>query len=147
VVTTMLTATPPARTAGTDGSAPRGPAASAASARPLTLTIPYDTGGRTADARGTATVRLAPAASGGRTVTLRLAGADGRPAEVPETGLAFTLPAENLGPLRVTLRADGTGRWKGVVRLPLAGAWTVTLTVRSSEIDQTTEKRRLTIGG
>ncbi|MBP5871352.1 FixH family protein [Streptomyces scabiei] len=147
VVTTMLTATPPARTAGTDGSAPRDPAASAASARPLTLTIPYDTGGRTANARGTATVRLAPAASGGRTVTLRLAGADGRPAEVPETGLAFTLPAENLGPLRVTLRADGTGSWKGVVRLPLAGAWTVTLTVRSSEIDQTTEKRRLTIGG
>jgi copper transport protein len=34
-----------------------------------------------------------------------------------------------------------------VVRLPLAGAWTVTLTVRSSEIDQTTEKRRLTIAG
>jgi copper transport protein len=150
VVTTMLTATPPARTAGADGSAPRGPAPSAASAapgRPLTLTIPYDTGGRTANARGTATVRLVPAASGGRTVTLRLAGADGRPAEVPETGLAFTLPAENLGPLQVTLRADGTGRWKGVVRLPLAGAWTVTLTVRSSEIDQTTEKRRLTIAG
>ncbi|WEH14112.1 FixH family protein [Streptomyces sp. VNUA24] len=147
VVTTMLTATPPARTAGADGSAPRGPAATAAPGRPLTLTIPYDTGGRTANARGTATVRLVPAATGGRTVTLRLAGADGRPAEVPETDLAFTLPAEDLGPLRVTLRADGTGRWKGVVRLPLAGAWTVTLTVRSSDIDQTTEKRRLTIGG
>ncbi|MFE7764904.1 FixH family protein [Streptomyces sp. NPDC057438] len=148
-VTTMLTATPPARTAGADGFAPRGPAAPAANAapgRPLTLTIPYDTGGRTANARGTATVRLVPAATGGRTVTLRLAGADGRPADVPETGLAFTLPAEDLGPLRVTLRADGDGRWKGAVRLPLAGAWTVTLTVRSSDIDQTTEKRRLTIG-
>ncbi|MFE7651666.1 copper resistance protein CopC [Streptomyces bottropensis] len=150
VVTTMLTSTPPARTASAAGSAPRDPAASAASAAPdrtLTLTIPFDTGGRTANAQGTATVSLVPAATGGRTVELRLTGADGRPADVPEAALAFTLPAENLGPLGVTLRPDGAGRRVGEVRLPLAGRWTVSLTVRSSDIDQTTEKRRVTIGG
>ncbi|MFD9132939.1 copper resistance protein CopC [Streptomyces bottropensis] len=150
VVTTMLTSTPPARTASAAGSAPRDPAASAASAAPdrtLTLTIPFDTGGRTANAQGTATVSLVPAATGGRTVELRLTGADGRPADVPEAAMAFTLPAENLGPLGVTLRPDGAGRRVGEVRLPLAGRWTVSLTVRSSDIDQTTEKRRVTIGG
>ncbi|MEH0637713.1 copper resistance protein CopC [Streptomyces bottropensis] len=150
VVTTMLTSTPPARTASAAGSAPRDPAASAASAAPdrtLTLTIPFDTGGRTANAQGTATVSLVPAATGGRTVELRLTGADGRPADVPEAALAFTLPAENLGPLGVTLRPDGAGSRVGEVRLPLAGRWTVSLTVRSSDIDQTTEKRRVTIGG
>ncbi|MEH0626482.1 CopD family protein [Streptomyces stelliscabiei] len=150
VVTTMLTSTPPARTASAAGSAPRGPATSGESAAPgrtLTLTIPFDTGGRTANARGTATVSLVPAATGGRTVELRLTGADGRPADVPEAALAFTLPAENLGPLGVTLRPDGAGRRVGEVRLPLAGRWTVSLTVRSSDIDQTTEKRRVTIGG
>ncbi|MGW1674002.1 copper resistance CopC/CopD family protein [Streptomyces sp. NPDC002324] len=150
VVTTMLTSTPPARTASAAGSAPRGPAAAAESpapGRPLTLTIPFDTGGRTANAQGTAAVSLLPAATGGRTVKLRLTGADGRPADVPEAALAFTLPAENLGPLGVTLRPDGAGRWAGEVRLPLAGRWTVSLTVRSSDIDQTTEKRRVTIGG
>lgn len=150
VVTTMLTSTPPGRTARADASDPRSPAASAASAAPgrtVTLKIPFDTGGRTANAKGTATMRLVPAKSGGYTVRLQLAGTGGEPADVPEVRLAFTLPARDLGPLQVTLRPDGAGRWSGAARLALAGDWTVWMTVRSSDVDEATSSQRLPIGG
>ncbi|TQE15167.1 ABC transporter [Streptomyces ipomoeae] len=150
VVTTMLTASPPGRTADAEGSASQSPAASAASTAPgrtVTVRIPFDTGGRTANAKGTATLSLAPAAAGGYTVGLRLTDADGEPADEPEVRLAFTLPARDLGPLQATLRPEGAGRWSGAVPLTLAGNWTVSLTVRSSDIDEATSTRQLTIGG
>ncbi|MDX2934609.1 copper resistance CopC/CopD family protein [Streptomyces ipomoeae] len=150
VVTTMLTASPPGRTADAEGSASQSPAASAASTAPgrtVTVRIPFDTGGRTANAKGTATLSLAPAAAGGYTVGLRLTDADGKPADEPEVRLAFTLPARDLGPLQATLRPEGAGRWSGAVPLTLAGNWTVSLTVRSSDIDEATSTRQLTIGG
>ncbi|MFF4652885.1 copper resistance protein CopC [Streptomyces sp. NPDC001380] len=150
-VTTVLTSSPPGRTASAaGGSAPRStaaPAADAAPGRTATLRIPFDTGGRTANARGTATVVLVPAAAGGWTVRLRLAEAGGGPADEPEVRLAFTLPARDLGPLRPALRRDGAGRWSGAVRLAPAGDWTVAVTVRSSDIDEATSARQLTVGG
>ncbi|MGW4033999.1 copper resistance CopC/CopD family protein [Streptomyces sp. NPDC004838] len=146
VVTTLLTSSSPGRTAQAQA-APRTPAASAPAAPALTSRIPFDTGGRAPNASGTATVGLTPAPDGGYDVVLRVRAADGEPVDEPEVRLAFTLPARDLGPLRVTLRKDGTGRWSGTVPLALAGDWTVLLTVRSSEIDQTTAARKLMIGG
>ncbi|MET9732790.1 FixH family protein [Streptomyces sp. NPDC006458] len=144
-VTTLLTSSPPGRTADDE----RSPVAttSPAPARTVTSRIPFDTGGGTPDARGTATLSLVPAKSGGYAVRLKLRRADGRPAEVPEVRLALTLPARDLGPLRVPLKPDGAGRWAGSVRLALAGEWTASMTVRSSDIDQTTSEQKLSIGG
>lgn len=149
VVTTMLTSSPPGRVAQAAASVPRSSAAPAASAVPgrtVELKLPYDTGGRTVNARGTATVSVAPAAVGDNTVRLRLVEASGQPADVPEIRLAFTLPSRELGPLPVALKSEGAGRWSGVAQLSLGGDWVVSVTVRSSDIDQATSVQQLKVG-
>ncbi|MFD0571142.1 FixH family protein [Kitasatospora gansuensis] len=153
VVTTMLTNTPPGKVAeavaAAPGSSPAGTPAAGASVVPgktVELKLPYDTGGRTPNAKGTATVALNPADVGLNNVRLALTDTAGQPVEVPEVELAFTLPDRDLGPLPVTLKAEGPGRWSGTGQLPLAGNWVLSVTVRSSDIDQVTEVKPLKIG-
>ena len=155
VVTTMLTNSPPGRVAQAVGAGTAQPVTSTPGAaataqtvpgRTLELTLPYDTGGRTPNAEGTATVTVNPAGTGANEVHLKLDGADGQPVEVPEVQLAFTLPDRDLGPLPVALTPEGTGRWTGTAQLPLAGNWVVSVVVRSSDIDQATEIKPLKIG-
>ncbi|WP_395295008.1 FixH family protein [Kitasatospora hibisci] len=152
VVTTMLTNSPPGRVAdevsagAAAGPAPGVPAPQTVPGQTLELKLPYDTKGRTPNAKGTATVTLNPARTGPNEVHLKLDGADGQPVEVPEVQLAFTLPDRDLGPLPVTLAPEGTGRWSGTAQLPLPGNWVVSVVVRSSDIDQATEIKPLKIG-
>ncbi|MGV9265446.1 FixH family protein [Kitasatospora sp. NPDC003701] len=156
VVTTMLTNSPPGRVAseiaasgtanGAAVPAPGVPAPQTVPGQTLELKLPYDTKGRTPNAKGTATVTLNPARTGPNEVHLSLDGVDGRPVDVPEVELAFTLPDRDLGPLPVPLTAEGAGRWSGTAQLPLAGNWVVSVQVRSSDIDQTTEIKQLKIG-
>ncbi|MFI9360017.1 FixH family protein [Kitasatospora sp. NPDC053057] len=157
VVTTMLTNSPPGRVAGeiraagtTAGAGNAAPAATAAPqtepGRAVELKLPYDTKGRTPNAKGTATVTLNPARTGPNEVKLALDGADGKPVDVPEVQLAFTLPDRDLGPLPVALTPEGTGRWSGTAQLPLTGTWVVSVQIRSSDIDQTTPTQQFKIG-
>ncbi|MER7579759.1 FixH family protein [Kitasatospora sp. NPDC097691] len=153
VVTTMLTNSPPGRVASEVTAGAAAPAAGGAAAAPQTepgrtveLKLPYDTKGRTPNAKGTATVTLNPARTGPNEVKLALDGVDGQPVDVPEVELAFTLPDRDLGPLPVALTPEGTGRWSGTAQLPLAGTWVVSVQVRSSEIDQTTPTQQFKIG-
>ncbi|MEU9043129.1 MULTISPECIES: FixH family protein [unclassified Kitasatospora] len=153
VVTTMLTNSPPGRVASEVTAGTAAPAAGGAVAAPQTepgrtveLKLPYDTKGRTPNAKGTATVTLNPARTGPNEVKLALDGADGQPVDVPEVQLAFTLPDRDLGPLPVALTPEGTGRWSGTAQLPLAGTWVVSVQIRSSDIDQTTPTRQFKIG-
>ncbi|GAA2809334.1 copper resistance protein CopC [Kitasatospora paracochleata] len=149
VVTTMLTNSPPGRVAEAVAAAPAAqaqtpaPGVSTVPGRTVELKIPYNTGGSTANAKGTATVTVNPAGVGPNAVGLTLDDASGRPIDVPELQLAFTLPDRDLGPLPVALKAEGTGRWSGVAQLPLAGNWVVSVTVRSSDIDQVTAVQQL----
>ncbi|GAA0679818.1 copper resistance protein CopC [Kitasatospora atroaurantiaca] len=152
VVTTMLTNSPPGRVAQAVAASPQTPVPGGAipgttvPGKTVELKIPYDTGGKTPNAKGTATVGINPAGVGGNTVRLTLTDAAGKPVEVPELTLAFTLPDRDLGPLPVKLDADGTGQWSGSAQLPLAGNWVVSVTVRSSDIDQATAVQPLKIG-
>ncbi|MFD8083757.1 FixH family protein [Kitasatospora sp. NPDC059722] len=153
VVTTMLTNSPPGRVAGEVGAggaaAPAAGGAAPAQTQPgrtVELKLPYDTKGRTPNAKGTATVTVNPAGTGSNEVKLALDGADGKPVDVPEVQLAFTLPDRDLGPLPVPLTPEGTGRWSGTAQLPLAGEWVVSVQIRSSDIDQTTPTKSLKIG-
>ncbi|BFV55312.1 copper resistance protein CopC [Kitasatospora sp. CMC57] len=146
VVTTMLTSAPPGRVAQEVAALPPGPAAPVASGRTAQLVLPYDTGGRTANAKGTATVGVTPVAVGNNTVRLDLRDPAGQPVQAAEVQLTFTLPAKDIGPLTVALQPEGTGRWSGTAQLPLAGDWVASLTVRTSEIDQATSVQQLTIG-
>ncbi|MER6300266.1 FixH family protein [Kitasatospora sp. NPDC001539] len=153
VVTTMLTNSPPGRVAGAvtaaGSAAPAGGSAAAPQTEPgrtVELKLPYDTKGRTPNAKGTATVSVNPAGTGPNEVKLALDGADGKPVDVPEVQLAFTLPDRDLGPLPVTLTPEGTGRWGGTAQLPLAGTWVVSVQIRSSDIDQTTPTQQFKVG-
>ncbi|GGQ71924.1 transport integral membrane protein [Kitasatospora griseola] len=152
VVTTMLTNSPPGRVAqaiaaqpGAAGAAPAA-GASAVPGRTQELKLPYDTGGRTPNAKGTAVVTVNPVGTGPNAVGLKLTDAAGQPVDVPEVQLAFTLPDRDLGPLPVTLQAEGAGAWSGTAQLPLAGVWVVSVTVRSSDFDQVTATQQLKVG-
>ena len=50
-----------------------------------------------------------------------------------------SLPAKQLGPIPVPLKAAGTNSYSGSgVLLPAAGIWQISVTVQTSEFDSTT---------
>jgi copper transport protein len=147
VVTTVLTNSPPGRVAA-EVAAASGTAGSTApktAAKSVELKLPYNTGGTEKGAKGTAVLTVNPAATGTSQLTLLVTDGSGQPVDVPETQVSFTLPDRDLGPLPVTLTKSGTGRWSGTAQLPLAGEWVAAVVVRSSDIDQDTETKQLTI--
>lgn len=137
-VTTALTGSTPARTeaaAGTSATAPQ----------PLSLQLPYDTGGP--HGRGTALIDITPGVTGENVLHLRLEDPEGLPNGAEEVRIALTLPAEDLGPLRYEPAHVDVGHWVADdLRLPRPGDWELSLTLRTSEIDQTTETTTLTVG-
>ncbi len=106
--------------------------------RQVEVRIPYDTGG--ANGRGTARVTVDPGRTGANTVTVTLTDASDRPVDVPELRLSLTEKVKQIGPLRATLERQSIGRWQATgFQLPMGGDWQLSLTVRTSDIDQVTE--------
>ncbi|MEU6893242.1 copper resistance protein CopC [Streptomyces sp. NPDC046557] len=143
-VTTVLTSTEPGRTAELETG--RGSAASTAVPnRPVKITLPFDTGGP--QGKGTVRLELAPGRVGANGLHLWAENADGQPLELPEVKVSFTLPAKEIGPLPVLPERAAAGHWSADgVQLPLAGEWRIDITVRTSDIDQTTVQKNVKIG-
>ncbi|MEU8431389.1 copper resistance protein CopC [Streptomyces sp. NPDC029216] len=142
-VTTVLTSTEPGRAV--EQEAGRGSAATAVPNRAIKITLPYDTGGQ--NGKGTVRLELDPGRVGANTLHLWADGADGKPADLPEIKVSFTLPAKEIGPLPVAPDRDAPGHWTASgVQLPLAGEWRIDVTVRTSDIDQTTVQKNVKIG-
>ncbi|MFC8594416.1 copper resistance CopC/CopD family protein [Streptomyces atroolivaceus] len=145
VVTTILTATEPGRT---EEEAARG--SSTAAAAPVTggqvnLSLPFDTGGQSG--KGTVRLDISPGGTGSNSVHLWIDGPDERPRDVPEVKLAFTLESKDIGPLPVVPDRLTEGHWSASgVQIPMAGDWKVSVTVRTSDIDQTTIDKNVKIG-
>ncbi|MFB8024918.1 MULTISPECIES: copper resistance CopC/CopD family protein [unclassified Streptomyces] len=145
IVTTILTSTEPGRT---EEEAARGSTTSAPA--PVTggqvnLTLPFDTGGR--NGKGTVRLDISPGRTGANSVHLWIDGADERPMDVPEVKLALTLESKDIGPLPVVPDHLTEGHWTASgVQIPMAGEWTVAVTVRTSDIDQTTIDKNVKIG-
>ncbi|MEU3732910.1 copper resistance protein CopC [Streptomyces sp. NPDC033538] len=139
VVTTVLTGTLPGRAA--DEAAAR--AVPAGGVLPASVTtIPFDVG---SSGRGTVQITLDPGRTGDNAVQAVVFGPDGSLAAVPELRLSFTLPDREVGPIDAEL-VDRGGYWSAnSLTLPLPGTWTMTTTVRVSEIDQVSETRRIRI--
>ncbi len=146
-VTTVLSGTETGRAAEQAATPGRGgPAASGAGGGDWLATVPFDTGGP--QGRGTLGLHLAPARAGADEMHLVISDPSGDPRDVPEVGVAFTLPARHIGPLPVRLRHTGRGAWEATgLQLPMAGAWQVEVTVRTSQIDEVTVTRKVAIGG
>ncbi|MFJ4920573.1 copper resistance CopC/CopD family protein [Streptomyces sp. NPDC088725] len=145
-VTTVLTATEPGRTAGQEAKRPGVPAASApASAGPVNLTLPFDTGGR--NGKGTVELALDPARTGANLMHLYVNGPDGKPLDVPEVKAAFTLKSQKIGPLPIVPERFAPGHWSADgIQIPMPGDWLLQVTVRTSDIDQTTVEKNVKIG-
>ncbi|MET9320035.1 copper resistance protein CopC [Streptomyces sp. NPDC003038] len=142
-VTTVLTSTEPGRAM--EQETGRGSTATAVPDRAVKITLPFDTGGPAG--KGTVRLELDPGRVGANTLHLWADGPDGKPLELPEIKIAFTLPAKDIGPLPLVPDHTAPGHWTASgVQVPLAGDWRIDVTVRTSDIDQTTVQKTVKIG-
>ncbi|MFF4246087.1 copper resistance CopC/CopD family protein [Streptomyces sp. NPDC001822] len=145
VVTTILTSTEPGRT---EEEAARG--STTAAATPVTggqvaVSLPFDTGGR--GGKGIVRMDISPGGTGSNNVHLWIEAPGNLPMDVPEVKLAFTLESKDIGPLPVVPDRLTEGHWTAAdVQIPMAGDWKVAVTVRTSDIDQTTVDKNVKIG-
>ncbi|GAA0658899.1 hypothetical protein GCM10009535_42760 [Streptomyces thermocarboxydovorans] len=148
-VTTVLTQTEPGRTvqeaAAATSSSSSSSAASGQGSGAVTLNMPFDTGGK--DGKGVVTIDLDPAQVGSNAVHVYVERPDGKPYDIPEVKIAFTLEAKDIGPLPVVPDRLSTGHWSASgVQIPMAGDWKIEATVRTSDIDQVTVSKNTQIG-
>jgi len=112
-----------------------GRTAEAAQSGPTSATVQFDTGSAT----GSLTVYVGPGTEGPNQAHLYVNDAKGLPYDAAQLTLQFTLPSEKLGPLQATVVHDGPGHY---VDQPLAlgfpGTWTMSVTIRSDDFDETT---------
>ncbi|MEV0908669.1 copper resistance CopC/CopD family protein [Streptomyces hokutonensis] len=145
-VTTALTTTEPGRTED-DAKAAKASSSSSSSSSSgaLTLDMSFDTGGT--DGKGIIRVDIDPARVGGNEMHVYVQRPNGRAFDVPEVKVAFTLAAKKIGPLPVTPDRITTGHWAANgIQIPMAGDWKISVTVRTSDIDQTTVEKNAQIG-
>ncbi|MGQ4514896.1 copper resistance protein CopC [Streptomyces sp. DW26H14] len=145
---TILSDTEPARTAEAAAKNPASASASAAVPKggPVDLSIPFDTGGP--KGKGVVEFYLEPARAGGQNLMhIYLNGPGDKPLDVPQVKASLTLKARGVGPLPVTPRRFAPGHWAAEhVQIPMPGTWQLALTVRTSDIDETTVYKNITIG-
>ncbi|WP_284577497.1 copper resistance protein CopC [Streptomyces sp. 2P-4] len=143
-VTTVLTSTEPGRVAIQDAGR-NGASSPAVPNRAVKVTLPFDTGGT--NGKGSVRLELDPGRTGSNTLHVWAESPDGAPLDLPEVKVAFTLPAKEVGPLPASADRADPGHWSAPgVQLPLAGEWRIDVTVRTSEIDQTTVQKTVKIG-
>ncbi|GAA1734431.1 CopD family protein [Luedemannella helvata] len=94
--------------------------------------VPFDAG----SGRGLIAFDLQPRRVGATVLHLSILDPTGRPFAVPQAGVELRLPERDIGPLPVELRQAGDGHYLAALSLPLAGAWTATVTVRVSDVDE-----------
>ncbi|MDX3458107.1 copper resistance protein CopC [Streptomyces sp. ME02-8801-2C] len=143
VITTILTTTLPGRAAAEAAEAAKdAPVPGVISAS--STTIPFDVG--TPGGHGKVQVTLEPGRVGVNTVQAVVFGPDDGFAIVPELRLSFSLPSKEIGQLNAELTDQG-GYWgTNSLNLPIAGTWTMKVTVRTSDVDQVSVSRKVKIG-
>ncbi|MER5482521.1 copper resistance protein CopC [Streptomyces sp. NPDC002812] len=142
-VTTILTSTEPGRAAELE--AGRGSTATAVPDRAVKVTLPFDTGGQ--NGKGSVRLQLDPGRVGANTLHVWAETPDGKPLDLPELKVSFTLEAKEIGPLPVLPERAAPGHWTASgVQLPLTGDWRIDVTIRTSDIDQTTVQKNVKIG-
>ncbi|NUL02459.1 copper resistance protein CopC/CopD [Streptomyces lunaelactis] len=144
-VTTVLTSTEPGRTEEEAARAGGTRAAATVPQGPAEIKLPFDTGGK--NGKGIIRLSLDPAASGANEMHVWIYSPDLKLMDVPEVKVAFTLKAKQIGPLPITPDRVTAGHWTaGAVQIPMPGDWQVQVTVRTSDIDQTTIDKNIKIG-
>ncbi|WP_405538770.1 copper resistance CopC/CopD family protein [Streptomyces antimycoticus] len=143
-VATVLSGTQPGRTETEQASASATKPGGQLNVDPVSVLVPYDTGPKSG--RGKAVVMIEPALPGDNALHVFTTDLADRPVDVPEVKLSLTLKSKGIGPLRIPLERLSTGHWSAkTVQLPMAGTWQLSLTVRTSDIDQVTETRNVKV--
>ncbi|MEW1772746.1 copper resistance protein CopC [Streptomyces sp. NPDC086777] len=138
-ITTILTGTLPGRAAAEAGTA----SVSAGIPAAAVALVPFDVG--TPNGHGKVQITLDPGRVGANSVQAVVFGPDNGISAVPELRLSFTLDAQKIGPLPANL-TDRGGYWAAdSVNLPIAGEWTMSVTVRISDLDQVTVTKKVRI--
>lgn len=136
-ITTLLTGTQPSRAADTT------PAALSPEPQVKVVTVPFDMG--TAGQKGSVQITLEPGRVGVNTVEAVVYTADGGFATVPELRLTLTQDDLGIGPLDAKLK-NQKGYWATYdLQLPMSGPWTLSITVRTTEIDQITVRETIRV--
>lgn len=117
------------------------PAGKALAAEPVTLIGRYSSGGD----HGSVRLRLPNQARGLSSGTLAVRDAAGRPRDVPELDMAWSLPQRGIGAIAAHVSHDGPGRYSAVIAPITAGRWRIAITVRTSDIDEATVQLSQTI--
>ncbi|MDX2601697.1 copper resistance protein CopC [Streptomyces caniscabiei] len=144
-VTTVLTATEPGRTVEEAEAAKAAVTQQDETSGALALDMSFDTGGK--NGQGVARLQIDPARVGANEMHVYVQKPDGKPFDVPEVKVAFTLEAKKIGPLPVVPDRVTIGHWTASgVQIPMAGDWNIEITVRTSEIDQVTVSKNAKIG-
>ncbi|PZT80384.1 MULTISPECIES: copper resistance CopC/CopD family protein [unclassified Streptomyces] len=144
-VTTFLTSTEPGRTEEEAARSSSPAAAAPVQSGPVSLTLPFDTGGE--NGKGTVRLDIDPGRTGANVIHLWIDDPAKKPMDVPEVKLAFTLESKDIGPLPAVPAKLAEGHWTATgLQLPIAGDWTVSVTVRTSDIDQMTVNENAKIG-
>jgi copper transport protein len=137
IVTTLLTNAPPGRSV-TAQSQAAGQVQQITSG-PADLTLPFDTGGPGANAKGRVSIEVDPARVGSNVLHAYVYDSSGKPVDEPELDVTLTLPSKSLGPLPVKVAKVDIGHWAAsALQLPMAGSWQLSVSVRSDAIDETT---------
>ncbi|MGW7621465.1 copper resistance CopC/CopD family protein [Streptomyces antimycoticus] len=143
-VATVLSGTQPGRAETEQASAPATKPGGQLNVDPVSVLVPYNTGPKSG--RGKAVVMIEPALPGDNALHVFTTDLADRPVDVPEVKLSLTLKSKGIGPLRIPLERLSTGHWSAkTVQLPMAGTWQLSLTVRTSDIDQVTETRNVKV--
>ncbi len=143
-VATVLSGTQPGRAETEQASASATKPGGQLNVDPVSVLIPYNTGPKSG--RGKAVVMIEPALPGDNALHVFTTDLADRPVDVPEVKLSLTLKSKGIGPLRIPLERLSTGHWSAkTVQLPMAGTWQLSLTVRTSDIDQVTETRNVKV--
>ncbi len=144
-VTTILTSTETGRTA-QEAAHADGAVATAQQAPPVSLNLPFDTGGG-AHSQGSVMLSLTPSHPGGNTVDIMVMDPNDNPLDIPEVTVRLTLASRHIGPLSITPRRTAVGAWSAKdVQIPMAGNWRFDVTVRTSDIDEVTVSKNAKIG-
>jgi copper transport protein len=102
---------------------------------PTQATVAFDTGTVT----GTLEVYVGPGTKGPNQTHLYLNNAKGLPYDAAQITAEFTLAADNLGPINATIVHDGPGHYVDQpLDMTFPGTWTLSVTIRSDNFDETT---------
>jgi copper transport protein len=111
------------------------PAAQAEAAKPVTRTVSYSTAAQD----GQVQVELPDRSRGLTEATLTISDRAGRAHDVPEVDVQWSLPSRGIGPINARVTPSGSGRYLATSSpLTIAGKWRLQITVRTSDIDETT---------